>query len=152
MSEKELVKFSIKLSGIWWNKNPVARIGVNGETVAEITVEKENGKGFDLVEFTKELDEGEHTLSVEFVNKTNNDTVHVDGVISKDMLLAIDDISIDDIELGYLAHQKGKFYVNKFIRPEDPDVVEQIPLFFGFPGRWEMKFTCPTYIWFLENL
>lgn len=152
MSDIEPVKFSIKLSGIWWNKKPVARIFLDGEPIAEISVEKENGKGVELVEFVKELSEGEHTLAVEFVNKNNSDTVHENGTVLKDMLLVIDEVTIDDIDLGYLAMQKGKFYVNKEIRPDEPDVIEKIPLFFGFPGRWEMNFSCPTYIWFLENL
>jgi hypothetical protein len=152
MSDSELVKFSIKLSGIWWDKKPVARILLNGESIAEITVEKIHGKESDTIEFTKELNDGEHTLAIEFTNKTNEDTVHENGQILKDMLMSIDELTIDDIDLGYLAMQKGRFYVDRNIRPEEPEMMEKVPLVFGFPGRWEMKFTCPTYIWFLENL
>jgi len=152
MSDKEPVDFSIKLSGIYWRKKPVARIYIDDKFIQEIVVQKEYQKDSEIIKFTEELAEGDHKLVIDFVNKDNNDTILENGKIVKDMLLSIDEILIDDIELGYLALLSGKFYVNKLVRPEQPDVIEKIPLIFGFPGRWEMNFTCPTYIWFLENL
>lgn len=152
MSDIELVDFAIKLSGIWWEKKPVAKIYINDDFITEITVDKEYEKDHNIVKFQKELSPGEHRLIVEFVNKTNDDTILEGDQIVKDMFLSIDEIAIDDITLGYLAMQKGRLHVNQNIRPEQPKVIEKIPLLFGFAGRWEMNFTCPTYIWFLENL
>ncbi len=152
MSSTEIVDFSVKLSSIWWDKIPHAIIRVDDELIVEGDIAKEYEKESETFKFQKELSEGKHTLSIEFSNKTNDDTLLENGKIVKDMLLSMDEILIDDIELGYLAVTSNKFYVNKDIRPEQPDIIEKMPPLSGFAGKWEIEFSCPTYIWFLENL
>ena len=70
--------------------------------------------------------------------------------ILRDQLLHIEGISIDSIELGFLAYKLSKFYPDRNIRPDLDKVIPQRTTL-GFNGEWQLKFQVPTYLWFLEN-
>ena len=74
----------------------------------------------------------------------------------KDQLLHIKQLEIDEIELDYLYYQLGEFH-------KQTGVVDGSPVFsetsetekyitMGWNGEYRLKFSVPTYMWFLENL
>ena len=74
------------------------------------------------------------------------------GEVIKDMLLNIDDITIDDISLGNLLWtaeyklDKPQQYNNQTIDHLDSCVN------LGWNGTYILNFTSPFYIWLLEKL
>ena len=89
--------------------------------------------------------------AVELTRNIRNWVVQ-NGEIVKDMLLNIDNITIDDISLGHLIWDaeylldRPQIYQGKEIDHLDRCVN------LGWNGTYVLKFTSPFYIWLLEKL
>ena len=144
----ENLKFDISLSGTFWGKKPQFSIWLDDQVIQQTEL---SGLTQDI-SFTRDLYEGEHSLKIRFENKTINDTVLENGQIVKDMLLNIDDITIDDISLGNLLWSaeyhldNPQEYQGKTITKLDNCVN------LGWNGTYVLNFTSPFYIWLLEKL
>lgn len=144
----ESLKFDITLSGMYWDKKPQYSIWLDENPV----VQTELNELAQTFSFERTIDEGSHELKIRLENKTDSDTVVVNGDVVKDMLLNIDDISIDDISLGNLLWSaeylldKPQVYQGKTITHLDSCVN------LGWNGTYVLKFTSPFYIWLLEKL
>ncbi len=144
----ETLKFKIGLSGTYWDKKPAYSILIDGVQQASAIVNSESDVVF-YEEFTIDLSEESHALSIRLENKTSNDTIQNDDKteIVKDMLLNIESIEIDDIELGIFKWSQSEFI------PDDsaiPALKECVNL--GCNGAYTLTFTCPFYLWLLENM
>jgi hypothetical protein len=145
-AEKETLKFKIGLSGTYWDRKPQYTVLIDDVQVAEGTADSE----VSYIEFSHELeDERPHAIKIRLENKTNRDVVQSDdkSVIVKDMLLNIESISIDDVDLGQLKWDKSKFVGDDPARPEIAKCVN-----LGWNGTYTLEFSCPFYLWLLENM
>jgi len=147
MNEEQL-RFVVSLSATFWDKRPQFSIWLDDHVVtqSEISADPHN------VVFERAVEPGAHSLKIRLENKTNHDTQIKDRVIVNDMLLNIDDITIDDISLGnllwsaeYLLDQPQE-YNGKTINHLDNCVN------LGWNGTYTLKFSSPFYIWLLEQL
>ena len=146
---EETLKFEITLTGTYWNKKPQFSVWLDDHVVTqtEIACPAEQ-----IVSFERRVNEGTHELKIRLENKTNADTVIENGEVVKDMLLNIDDITIDDISLGNLLWSaeyvldKSQIYNGQTIDHLDSCVN------LGWNGTYILKFTSPFYIWLLEKL
>jgi len=147
MNEEKL-KFVVTLSATFWERRPQFSIWLDDHVVtqSEISADPHN------VVFERAVEPGAHSLKIRLENKTNHDTQIKDRVIVNDMLLNIDDITIDDISLGnllwsaeYLLDQPQE-YNGKTINHLDNCVN------LGWNGTYTLKFSSPFYIWLLEQL
>jgi hypothetical protein len=145
---QESLNVEIKLSGKHWNKYPEFSVWFDDEKLIHDKLQ------FDIhtVNLERDVSEGNHELKIRLENKTSQDTVIENGEIVKDMLLNIDDISIDDISLGnllwsaeYLLDEPQE-YQGKTITKLDHCVN------LGWNGTYILKFSSPFYIWLLEKL
>ena len=95
----EKLSFVVTLSGTFWDRRPQFSIWLDDHVViqSEIASTAQQSMTFD-----RTIDEGDHTLKIRLENKTNADTNIRNGEVVDDMLLNIDDITIDDISLGNL--------------------------------------------------
>lgn len=158
--DKETLHFKIGLSGSSPIKQPHVTIKVSGQEYCNITLTK-NPNETEYFEFDTELQEGNHSLEIVFLNKTDRDTVlDQNGNIMSDLLLNIDSIEIDEIDLGTLLWTASVY------RPDYPKAYlensklkgESLPLELGnfvnlgWNGVWSLPFTSPFYIWLLENI
>ena len=148
MNEEKL-SFVVTLSGTFWDRRPQFSIWLDDHAViqSEITSSAEQ-----IVSFDRTIDEGPHTLKIRLENKINADTNIRNGEVVDDMLLNIDDITIDDISLGnllwsaeYILDEK-QMYQGKEIDHLDGCVN------LGWNGTYVLKFSSPFYIWLLEKL
>ena len=155
MSDSELVKFNIKLSAQWWKNPPKVRVSLDDDVIGEFEVTEQNDKN-EIKEFAfeRELTEGEHKIKITLYDKKFIETVldpDDESVILRDQLLFVKDIELDEISLDFLTYSKSKFYPDKTLRPDLPDLIAPENTL-GFNGDYVFEFNCPTYIWFLENL
>ena len=137
----ENLNFKITLSGTYWDKKPEYDILLN-EVVMSHGFAGENN----TVEFTTDLEEDtKHTLCVRLLNKQDSDTVQNEDKteIVKDMLLNIDDVSIDDISIGSIKWTHSKYLANGETYKNCVNL--------GWNGDWILEFDCPFYLWLLEN-
>ena len=81
-------------------------------------------------------------------NKQPGDTAMDGDTIINDVVLNIDSIAIDEIELDQLIWSSSKYFPKDENAPES--MIECVNL--GWNGRWELNFSSPVYLWFLENL
>lgn len=154
----EKIHFKIKLSGTYWDKKPHYTVSIDNKEYINATVSKASGSS-EYVEFDCEVEEdAEHVLRIRLDNKQQSDTVTDitdpnNHVIVKDMLLNIEEIEVDDIELGTLVQMKSTF---KYDEPHDwpePNSTEWANCInLGFNGTYELAFTSPFYIWLLEHI
>jgi hypothetical protein len=147
MSEE--LKFEISLTGTYWGKRPQYSVWLDDHVVIQSEIASE---AIQTIDFTKTIDDGDHTLKIRLENKTNQDTKVVDGEVVKDMLLNIEDIVIDDISLGNLLWDatyildEPHLFQGKTITQLDSCVN------LGWNGTYVLKFSTPFYIWLLEKL
>lgn len=144
----ETIDFAITLSAKHWNKYPKFSIWLDDELI----VQNDLTLGTDTIKFAREVAKGDHAIKIRLENKTNQDTVVKDGEIVNDMLINIDDITIDDISLGnliwsaeYLLDEPQE-YQGKTIDHLDHCIN------LGWNGTYILKFSSPFYIWLLEKL
>lgn len=141
----ETVDIKINLSSEYWDyRYPSVRVYVNDTLLFDNTVSEPTE-----ISWSGNLEETEHNIIIEMYDKQDSDTVtDSDGNIIKDVILNIDEISIDDIDLDRLLWTKSTYRpVNK----NAPDKLDEC-VNLGWNGRWELSFTSPVYLWFLENL
>ena len=148
MNEEKL-SFVVALSGTFWERRPQFSIWLDDHAVIQSEIASTAQQ---LVPFEHTIDEGPHTLKIRLENKTNADTNIRNGEVVGDMLLNIDDITIDDISLGnllwaaeYILDEK-QMYQGKEIDHLDGCVN------LGWNGTYILKFNSPFYIWLLEKL
>ena len=147
--EQESLEFAVTVSGTYWSKKPQFSIWLNNKVVIQTEISSESPQTH---KFTHTVDEGEQTLRIKLENKTVADTQIINGEVANDMLLNIDDISIDNISLGQLLWNaeylldKPQQYNGKEITQIDNCVN------LGWNGSDILKFSSPFYIWLLEKL
>ena len=147
MTEDKL-SFVVTLSGTFWDRRPQFSIWFDDRVV----IQSEIHDGENIIRFDRSIDPGAHTIKIRLENKTKGDTNIRNGEVVDDMLLNIDDITIDDISLGNLLWS-GEYlldhpqqYQGKTIDHLDNCVN------LGWNGTYVLKFTTPFYIWLLEKL
>jgi len=146
---EEKLSFVVTLSGTFWEKRPQFSIWLDDHIVIQSEIPD---SAQHPIKFEHTINEGPHSLKIRLENKTNDDTVIENGEVIKDMLLNIDDITIDDISLGNLLWtaeyklDKPQQYNNQTIDHLDSCVN------LGWNGTYILNFTSPFYIWLLEKL
>ena len=144
----ENLKFDKSLSGTVWKKLPAFSIWLNEELMINDTVDSSTKK----FSFMKELPEGSNVLKIRLDNKTCYDTLIENGNVVKDMLLNIDDITIDDISLGNLLWSAE--YILDEPQEYNGKTIDHLDhcINLGWNGAYILKFTSPFYVWLLEKL
>ena len=147
--QEENLSFKISLTGTFWDRRPQFSVWLDDHVVTQSEIASSAEQ---IVSFERRVDEGSHTLKIRLENKTNADTNIKNGEVVKDMLLNIDDITIDDISLGnllwsaeYILDEK-QMYQGKEIDHLDGCIN------LGWNGTYVLKFSSPFYIWLLEKL
>jgi len=146
---EEKLSFVVTLSGTFWEKRPQFSIWLDDHIVIQSEIPD---SAQHPIRFEHTISEGPHSLKIRLENKVNDDTVIEHGEVIKDMLLNIDDITIDDISLGNLLWtaeyklDKPQQYNNQTIDHLDSCVN------LGWNGTYILNFTSPFYIWLLEKL
>lgn len=146
MTDLEVVEICVKLSSTFWNQPPKVKVFVDDLMIFNADVNSPES-----IFWSGPLEDGEHTLTIELYDKEIYQTVVENGNIIKDQILNVDALLFDDIEVGYLRQALSKYYPNKAIYKDAPDILEQC-VNLGYNGKWEFKFSCPTYLWLLENV
>ena len=156
--DTELVEFKIVLDSVWHDDPPKYEVLIDDavQSYGVVTEKSENGEE-KVISFSLELPEGNHTLKIRLGDKLPKHTIVDDhNNIIADQLLNIKQIEIDEIELDYLYYSLGNFH-------KQTGVVDSTPLYdetplpdkyinIGWNGEYRLKFSVPTYMWFLENL
>jgi hypothetical protein len=146
---QENLKFNISLTGTYWDKKPQFSVWLDDHVVTQSEI---SSTAEQIVSFERMVDEGSHELKIRLENKTNADTVIETGEVVKDMLLNIDDITIDDIGLGNLLWS-AEYMLD---RPQQykGQTIDHLDgcVNLGWNGTYVLKFSSPFYIWLLEKL
>lgn len=144
----ESLNFEVKLSGTHWNKYPEFSVWFDDDKLVQDYIK------FDThtVKCERDVEEGVHAIKIRLENKTTQDTIVENGQVVKDMLLNIEDISINNLSLGPLLHSaeylldSPQTYNGKEITHLDNCVN------LGWNGAYVLKFSSPFYTWLLEKL
>ncbi len=147
--QEENLSFKISLTGTFWDRRPQFSVWLDNHVVIQSEIASSAEQ---IVAFERRVDEGPHELKIRLENKVDADTVIENDEVVKDMLLNIDNITIDDIGLGnllwsaeYILDEK-QMYQGKEIDQLDGCVN------LGWNGTYVLKFTTPFYVWLLEKL
>ena len=97
--QEENLSFKISLTGTFWDRRPQFSVWLDDHVVIQSEIASSAEQ---IVSFERRVDEGHHELKIRLENKTNADTNIKNGEVVDDMLLNIDNITIDDISLGNL--------------------------------------------------
>jgi hypothetical protein len=147
---QESLEFSVTVSGTYWNKKPQFSIWLDDHVIIQTEISSESPQTH---KFTHTIDDGEHVLRINLENKTSSDTVMVDGAVSKDMLLNIVDITVDDIALDQLLWSESTFLLDKPQEYQGKQILQlDNCVNLGWNGSYTLKFSSPFYIWLLEKL
>ena len=146
---EEKLSFVVTLSGTFWEKRPQFSIWLDDHIViqSEIASAVQQPVSFEHI-----VDEGGHSLKIRLENKTTSDTVIENNEVVKDLLLNIDDITIDEISLGNLLWSAEYILDEKqMYQGQEIDHLDNC-VNLGWNGTYVLNFTSPFYIWLLEKL
>ena len=156
----EKLKFKLKLFATMWDKPPVAEICIDDKSMVtkEITGTEDAP---DILEFEHEFEEGNtYNLVIKRSGKHTSQTIiNEKGDILQDQLLNIQNIEIDEIDIGGLVFTG--IYTPEYPEPwatQQRSAGTELPVNFknvtqmGHNGTWSFKFESPFYMWLLENL
>ena len=147
--QEENLNFKISLTGTFWDRHPQFSVWLDDHVVIQSEISSEAEQ---IVNFERRVDEGSHELKIRLENKVDADTVIENGEVVKDMLLNIDDITIDDISLGNLLWSAEYILDKKRIyKGQEIDHLDGC-VNLGWNGTYTLKFSSPFYIWLLEKL
>lgn len=146
---EENLSFKISLTGTFWDRHPQFSVWLDDHVVIQSEIASTAEQ---IVSFERKVDEGPHVLKIRLENKTTSDTVVENGEVVKDMLLNIDDITIDDISLGNLLWS-AEYILDKkqTYKGQEIDHLDGC-VNLGWNGTYVLKFTSPFYVWLLEKL
>ena len=147
--QEENLNFSIRLTGTFWDRRPQFSVWLDDHVVIQSEIA---GAAEQIVSFERRVNEGAHELKIRLENKTTSDTVVENGEVVKDMLLNINDITIDDISLGNLLWS-AEYILDRpqLYKGQEIDHLDGC-VNLGWNGTYTLKFTSPFYIWLLEKL
>lgn len=147
--QEEKLSFVVALSGTFWERRPQFSIWLDDHMVVSSEIVSPAPQE---IKFERIIDEGFHSIKIRLENKTNSDTVLENGSIVRDMLLNIDDITIDNISLGNLLWSAE--YVLDHPQWYQGQTITKLNncVNLGWNGTYTLKFTSPFYIWLLEQL
>ena len=104
------------------------------------------------VEFDVLDDELEHKIEFVMQGKTNNHTtIDNNGNILTDVVLHINNITIDNIDLSPIISSNPPLYKHD-LNGNNSEIIDQFCSTMGCNGTVELNFTTPFYIWLLENM
>ena len=147
--QEENLSFKISLTGTFWDRRPQFSVWLDDHVVIQSEISSDAEQ---IISFDRRVDEGAHELKIRLENKTNIDTVIENGEVIKDMLLNINDITIDDISLGNLLWS-AEYVLDKKQTYKGQEIVHLDGCVnLGWNGTYTIKFTSPFYIWLLEKL
>ena len=147
--QEENLNFKISLTGTFWDHRPQFSVWLDDHVVTQSEIASFAEQ---IVNFDRRIDEGPHELKIRLENKANADTVIENGEVVKDMLLNINDITIDDISLGNLLWSAEYILDEKqMYKGQEIDHLDDC-VNLGWNGTYVLKFTSPFYIWLLEKL
>lgn len=155
MENLEKLKIKVGISGTYWgDKTPEYRVSIDGNPYVTGYLSVPSGEE-QTIEFDTELGDGEHSLEISFLNKDSSTDVVKDesNNVIKDILLNVENIEIDDIDIGHLKYSKSYYALDKK-QLYKGEIVTQIDncVNLGFNGTYVMKFNSPFYLWLLENM
>ena len=147
--QEENLTFQISLTGTFWDRHPQFSVWLDDHVVTQTEIASEAEQ---IVSFERRVNEGTHELKIRLENKSDSDTVIENGKVVKDMLLNIDDITIDDISLGNLLWSAE--YVLDRPQEYNGQTIDHLDgcVNLGWNGTYILKFSSPFYIWLLEKL
>jgi hypothetical protein len=170
MIDAELLKFKITLSGTYWDRRPEFDILIDDQVVHSDAIScPSSGRGLhgsntllpvdpdhaQVIEFQHELNPGEHVLGIRFKNKTQDQTTGFvkQHVWLRDMLLTVENITIDDIDLQHLIYSQSEYVLDQ---PQIKDGKSVAALnncvCLGWNGTYNIRILSPFYMWLLEKL
>jgi hypothetical protein len=141
--DKIRVNFNAKSS----SPDLVLTVKLNSETQFFSSLNDE----FKEIEFFMQEIDGDYLLEFELSGKTLDHTVIDDtGEILNDHTIEIENLTIDDIELGQVFLDNS-MYCHDFNGTKEP-VEDKFFGTMGCNGVVKFKFSCPFYMWLLENM
>ena len=155
----EKLKFKLQLSATYWDLPPIIEIFVNNNPYCTQTITSTKDAP-QIIEFDQTFDEGQNVdLVIKRSNKNAKQTIVENGEIVKDQLLHINQIEIDEIDIGSLVYEG--IYKPEYPEPwasqqaekgNKPPKIIKNSTDLGHNGTWTFSFGTPFYLWLLENL
>jgi hypothetical protein len=122
-------------------------VKLNSETQFSSSLTSE----FSEIEFFMQEIDGNYCMEFELSGKQHYHTVINDkGEILNDHTIEIENLTIDDIELGQIFFDNS-VYCHDFNGTRAP-VEEKFFRTMGCNGVIKFQFSCPFYLWLLENM
>ena len=156
---KEETEIEVRLSSTWWQDPPLMELWIDDIKFADDVVKaKKELNEIDTFHWKGELEEGEHTFKLVLKGKNILGTRRPqtikdeNGVIIKDQLLHLENILLDNIELGHTAIKLSKYYQFNHDGCDNHEPVLTGRNTFGVNGEFILNFSIPTYMWLLENI
>ena len=141
----EKLKFKIALESEWFNNPPNLRVSINNDTLIDSPLREPI-----IIEHEVSLnDEQSHTLNFTLHDKSKYDTeLDEKGEITKDTLVKIKQIEIDDVDITHMLSANPDVFYYK----HDDGTVTTFHDVMGVNGTSTVNFTTPFYVWLLETL
>ena len=157
----EKLKFKLKLYSDYWGAPPYIDVLINNDIQWSGHVKKRDKEDPLFIEFDYECTETEkYNMTIRRSKKVQGDTVvNEKGDILHDSLLHIQNVEIDDINIGSLIYEAvyTPDYPKSIVKQHE-EAGKELPKNFncvttlGHNGDWTLPFESPFYMWLLKSL
>ena len=107
--------------------------------------------GKTLVNFELPEDDGNYTLELVLKDKQHcHTTIDENGNIINDVLIKVTDVTVDGVNIDQILFNQAD-YLHDF-NGNGPETIESYLGVLGCNGQVKLPFTCPVYVWILENI
>lgn len=130
-------------SQIWDDHAPTFQIEVNGKVESTVKVTEKTTVTVVL------NDEVDNNIKLSLINKTSADTVILNNVFEKDILLMIDDVILDGVGIMNIMYDSSTYTHN--FNGTGEQTTGKFTGVMGCNGHTEINITTPAYLWLLEN-
>lgn len=133
---------SVWLKPVWHNDPPLIKLGIDNNVEQISLTEPTEFK------FNQTLDSGEHTLTIEFLNKIDSDTQFHLGldkavIVDKIVFFGINDPKF--VWQGKYTPQYPERWVSQQSTP--PSKILLMHNYLGWNGVWKLQFQLPIFTW-----
>jgi hypothetical protein len=128
------LQFTITLEPVGYdNRWPEFNLKLDNELQDFGTINEERTYNFDVT-----LDDGAHTISIELLNKADNDTIVVNDKIVNDLALIVKKVTIEGYDFD-------SFLYNAVYKPTGRE--QSNSSYLSWNGTWELDFSTPIFTW-----
>jgi hypothetical protein len=137
---------SITLDPVWWKDPPLVAVRLDDQLLYEDYLTAQ-----EIIPISCQLENGSHVLTVDFCNKTDQDTDVERNLDKAVVITSLDFFGISDPRFVWAGEYRPVYdqhwVAEQKIKGTPPAAVLRYHTYLGWNGTWKLGFSVPVFTW-----